>query len=122
MALSASPRLVGLSGTRSLFDEGCAPGPAGRTDITFSSDGSYGYVPDESGINVFAKRPEHRPEDPGAALRSRPNLRIVVNVWTQGGLRRAAVRLDRRLIRSSARPRFRVVVPARRLATPEGIG
>lgn len=119
-ALSQLPGSWGCLGFAPLFDEGCAPGPAMRTDITFSGDGSYGYVPDESGINVFARN------GPSIGLRiparhcGRPNLRIAVNVWTQGGLRRAAVRLDRRLIRSSAKPRFRVVVPARRLATRGG--
>ena len=102
-----------------LFDEGCAPGPAKRGHHLLQRRELRVRSRRVGDQRIRAKRPEHRPEDPGAAVPRSAESAEGERV-DAGRLRRAAVRLDRRLIRSSARPRFRVVVPARRLATRGG--
>ena len=106
----------GCIGTAPIVDEGCASAPPVREDIALSGDGSYGYVAGEFGMTVFARNgPRIRLRIPASHC-ALPGLRIGVRIWTWGGLRRATVRLDGRLIASRALRRFAVEVPARRLA------
>jgi DNA-binding beta-propeller fold protein YncE len=106
----------GCIGGSPLFHEGCAPSSPLQQDIALSSDGSYGYVARDDGLLVFARNgPQIRLRIPAQHC-APAGLRIGVQVWTWGGLRRAAVRLDRRLIASRARRRFDVVIPTGGLA------
>ena len=102
----------GCIGSSLLFHEGCAPSPFVQQDIALSRDGSYGYVARDDGLLVFARNgPRIRLKVPVRHC-ARAGLRIRVRVWTWGGLRRAVVRLDRRMIANRARRRFDVVIPA----------
>jgi DNA-binding beta-propeller fold protein YncE len=115
-ALRQPPGAWGCIGSAPLFDEGCASSPPVREDITLSDDGRYGYVAGEDGLTVFARNgPRVRVRVARRCTSS--GLPIGVRIWTWGGLRRAVVRFDRRLIAIRARRRFRVVIPTARLAS-----
>jgi DNA-binding beta-propeller fold protein YncE len=115
-ALRQPPGGWGCIGTAPTVDEGCAAAPPLSRDITLSDDGRYGYIAGEDRLTVLARNgPRIRVRV--ARRCTRLGLPIGVQVATWGGLRRASVRLDRRVIANRARRRFRVVIPSGRLVS-----
>jgi len=111
------PAIPGSPGGAPLVPQGCTRAALIHHDISLSRDGRHAYAPEEDGIFVYARN------GPRIRLRisrrrcGRSGPRVHVTVSTYGRLRRATVRLDRRAIRTTARPRFSFTIERSRLAT-----